>query len=288
MKFKICWADAYFDKPDRLTDGIIRTFQEHGHTVTPFADSTYDFVINGSCYWQKAQDQLQKTLNGKLVNYCWDYYPWIANPGPDHRANYPAYANFLAISAEVWTPNTGTSKRLEEISQVKSVVLPFSIPVYNVFSSDQRFVLDPVRDYPDANLGWVEKACAELNIPYVHSNHQYDVEAFRKLVGECSIITCAYTEASTGGLTLIEGLWNGKPSLVSDSPFMGGTEYLKHWGHYFDYKSYEDMKTKLKDLWDNPPSINITDARKYIKANFSDEALYERMMTRLTLIKEKP
>ena len=275
---KFCWADHRFTGvPDRLTNGIIRVLRENGHTVTEFCEPDYDYIINGSCFFQKAIEKAQHCRNVKLINYCWDFYPWVVK---DSTRNYPAYATFMS-KGKVWCPNEGTKMRLKEFFNIDATVVPWSIPVYDTEVSDERFVLDPVRYYPEENGKWVEQACAELHIPCKHTEHGLSMEEFRKLVGKCTFITCGYREASTGGLTLMEGLWNGKPSLISNSPYMGGCEYLKEWGNYFQYDSYEDLKEKLIEMWTNTPKIDKEKAREYINNNFSDEALYQRIMEQL-------
>lgn len=271
---KICWADARFDGPDRLTDGLFKVLRDNGHTVTGHCEKDYDVIINGSCFIKTVKNWSDRFPHIPVVNYVWDWYPWVTKDLQGHP-QYELYRSYIR-GTTVLTPNTGTSKRLLE-DDIESTVVPFSIPAYEEEVRDDRFVLDPVRDYPERNCYWVREACKELGIPCVHTEHGLSQAEFRKLVATCSFITCGYLEASTGGLTLIEGLYLGKPGLVSNSQYMGGTEYLKGWGYYFDCDSYEDLKIKLKELWDNTPKIDVADAREYIKQNLSDEALYERL-----------
>jgi len=276
MKFKICWADHRFTgKFDRLTAGIIDVLRSHGHIVTEYPEPDYDFIINGSYMHQRVYDKWAMAPDAKLVSYCWDWYPWVIK---DPKRDMRPYADLLRKSAVVLCPNQGTKIRLKELSGIEARVVKFSIPVYEVDKiSNEKFVLDPVRYYPERNVDWIEKACSQLSIPCKRTEHQLTQEEFRNLVGTCSMVTCGYLEASTGGLSLIEGLWLGKPALVSDSPLLGAKEYLGEWGNYFDHNDFEDLKVKIKDLWDNPPEIDITKARKYITDNFSDEALYRRL-----------
>jgi len=284
MKFKICWADHRFTgKFDRLTAGIIDVLRSHGHIVTEYPEPDYDFIINGSYMHQRVYDKWKIAPNAKLISYCWDWYPWVVN---DPERDTKPYTELLRKSAVVLCPNQGTKTRLKELSGIDAKVVLFSIPFYEVPTSDERFVLDPVRYYPERNAMWVQNACKELDIPCKHTEHGLSQEDFRELVGTCSLITCGYLEASTGGLTLMEGLWLGKPSLVSDSPLLGAKEYLGEWGNYFDCNNYEDLKAKLKYLWENPPKINTVEARKYLSEKLSDEALYERLYPILCELKK--
>jgi len=100
-------------------------------------------------------------------------------------------------------------------------------------------------------------------------------------------MVCEYMEASTGGLTLIEGLWNGKPALVANSPYQGGVEYLGPFGTYFKWDDRKDFAEKMKQMWENPPEINIPKARKYIKENFSNEIMTKNIAGKLYEIKAR-
>lgn len=207
-----------------------------------------------------------------LINYCWDFYLW-AYEGK-HDLPWQRYAAYLRRGELVMVPSSAQQRRLKEMLNIDSVVVKTSIPIYDHPVKDGRYVLDPVRYYHhDPNCFWVKRACEELNIPLIHSEHQYTIEEFRKLVAECTLLTCGYVEASTGGLSLMEGLWLGKPSLVSDSPYMGAKDYLGEFGTYFDYQDYEDLKKKLREMFDNPHKIDVKLTREYVSKNFSPESM---------------
>lgn len=217
---------------------------------------------------------MAKRTSGKpLVTYCWDYYLW-AHEGKHHDKNsWVRYAEMLKESDLVIVPSNGQKQRLKELLDVDSVVVRTGIKTYDGVPTDEGFILDPVRFYPEENRDWAIKAAQELNIPIVHSEHQFSLEEFRKLVLSCTFMTCAYREASTGGLTLMEGLWHGKPSLVSNSPYMGAKDYIGEFGNYFQFDSYEDLLVKMKDMWDNRKKIDTTKAREYMQKHFSFDAM---------------
>ena len=105
---KFCWADHRFNGAyDRLTAGIIRVLEEHGHTVTEFCGPDYDYLINGSSTFQNAINKKYLCDKVKLINYCWDFYPWVVK---DRTRNYPAYATYM-LKGEVRCPNEGTKMR---------------------------------------------------------------------------------------------------------------------------------------------------------------------------------
>lgn len=124
---------------------------------------------------------------------------------------------------------------------------------------------------------WSMMACEDLNIPYVRTDHRLDEPQFRKVVSDSNLMVSTYYEASTGGMTLVEGLWNGKRSLVSNSPYMGANEYLGPYGFYFQHDSYDDFKSKLFDLWSNYEQFPVDKTRDYINSKFSKQEFVKNL-----------
>lgn len=217
-----------------------------------------DFIYCGSIdSMEKAYIALE---SGKpLIVYCWDYYKWCHEGG--HHLDWARYAGLLKLAKIIFVPSRAQQLRLRELLGIKSIVVRSGIKTYEIETRDDRFVLDPLRYYPYEETKWVEKACNELNIPVIHSEHQYTEDKFRDLVASCSFMTCASPEASTGGLTLGEGLWLGKKSLVTDSFFNGAKDYLGIYAEYFNGEDYEDLKRKLLNMWIERPKV---DAREYM------------------------
>lgn len=212
-----------------------------------------DFFYLASIFKLQEAMTLKAQHNKPIVVYCWDYYKWVHDKG-EHI--WQAYAAFLRRADLILVPSCAQQLRLKEILSLDSVVVRTGIPTYEAEVSDGNFILDPVRYYPEENQFWAEEAAKELNIPIVHSEHQFTKEEFEKLVATCTFMTCAYREASTGGLTLMEGLHLGKPSLVSNSPYMGARDYLGDNGHYFQYDDFEDLKKQMYNLWINRPKAS--------------------------------
>ncbi len=211
---------------------------------------------------------LKAQFKKPVVVYCWDYYLW--NHG---KGQWPTYAAFLRHADLILVPSRAQQLRLKELLELDSVVVKTGIPVYEEEVSDGNFILDPVRYYPEENEKWAEQAAAELGIPLIHSEHQYTAEQFQRLVASCTFLTCAYREASTGGLSLMEGLNLGKPSLVSNSPYMGAVDYLGDKGYYFQYNDFEDLKKQMKFLWETRPKV---DGKKHM-----EEFSYQNMAKNL-------
>lgn len=249
--------------------------------------SEADVILCGSIAKLASALEIQKQYPDKpMVAYCWDYYKW-AHEGKNRSYPWGAYADFLKTCDLVLVPSDGQKLRLKELLGIDAVVCECSVDFYNRPTFDGNYVLDPVRDYPEENLGWVERACKELDIPYVHSEHKFTKEEFEDLVAGCTFMTCAYREASTGGLTLMEGLYNGKPSLVSDSPYMGAKNYLENFGFYFKYDDYNSLKKNIMELWENRPKIaSLKEAREHCKY-FTHDAFASRLKENILCVLNK-
>lgn len=228
-----------------------------------------DVLYLASIFKLQEAMQLKALYKKPIVVYCWDYYLWKHNS--DHL--WQTYAAFLRKADLILVPSKAQQLRLKELLELDSVVVKTGIPIYDEEVTDGNFILDPVRYYPEENEKWAEKAAEELGIPLIHSEHQYSAEEFQKLVASCTFLTCAYREASTGGLSLVEGLYLGKPALVSDSPYMGAVDYLGDKGYYFKYDDFEDLKKQMKMLWETRPKV---DAKEHMK-----EFTYQNMAKNL-------
>lgn len=216
-----------------------------------------------------------KFSSGKpLITYCWDYYKW-AHDGATNF-NWRQYADFLKLSDLIIVPSSSQQLRLKELLDLDSVVVKTGIKTYEHEVIDKGFILDPVRYYPEENKTWAEEVANELEIPIIHSEHQFTLEEFRELVSSCTFMTCAFREASTGGLTLMEGLNLGKPSLVSNSPYMGARDYLGDLGYYFQYNDKEDLKTQMLKLWTERPKLDMIKVAKHL-----EEFSFDRMAKNL-------
>lgn len=276
---KICIVDGFSEND---VQGLIGALTMLGCEVVRKPTNDTNFFINASVTKLSRAKQLARDFpNIPVINYCWDYYLW-AHDGRYPYYEWQAYAEFLKESKEVWVPSFAQGLRLKELLGINSFVIKTGIVTYDHEVRDDRFVLDPMRYYEnDENNKWVEQACAELNIPIVHSEHQYSEPEFRKLVATCSFMVSPYREASTGGLTLMEGLWHGKASLVSNSPYQGAFDYVGKFGFYFQFDNYEVLKKKIQWLWENPQTINIAEARAYMIQGFSYDAMAKSIVQRL-------
>ena len=272
---KIAWIDK-FSEADATE--VIKELEILGVEVVDNPDSSTRFVICGSIMKQDRAAELIREYD--IIAYCWDFYKW-AKEGKHAYLNWGKYEALLRKCTDVWVPSSSQQLRLSEWD-IPSHIIHTAIKVYDHEVNDKGVIIDPVRWYEhDPNCYWVKDACEELGLPFFHTEHQLSYEDFKVAVHNSRFMTCGYIEASTGGLTLIEGLWNGKPSLVSDSPYMGAKDYLGKFGTYFKHSDFNDLKEKLSMMYHDPPQINVEEAREYIRENFSAKTMARKIKERL-------
>lgn len=276
---KICFADK---SNIHLTNKDFEFFLEKkGHTVTHWCEADYDLIFNMSHFnFQPAKQFSDFFPDIPVVNWVWDYYKF-AHEGRhminDKVNDWTPYVDFLKRSKLIIACSSGVQKGLKDLLGLDSQVILTGMNCKDMETRDGRFVLDHMRWYPEENEKWVVNACDELGIKSIHPNHRFHKEMFDKMLANCTFTACGYRDVSTGGLTVIEGLWNGKTALLSNSPYAGGSDYMKHYGTYFQYDDYEDCKRKIQETFENPPKINIKEARDYIRENFSYELMADNL-----------
>jgi len=224
--------------------------------------------------------------NIPIVNYNWDLYGWIwLNP---RGYDWHKYGEYLQKSVEIWVPSEEVTLRTEEFFELGSrCKLIKSFARFFDFEDvkDNRYILQPMRDYTsDKNFGWLKKACRELDLPLYESQHRLSEPEFQKVIAECSFICTEYHEASTGGLTLLEGYRLGKPVVVSDSIYMGARDYFGDKAIYFKDNDYEHFKQTIKDTWDNTPILNRKECVEFTN-QYDVETMVDQMIERLECLK---
>lgn len=265
---------GFLDKPSLVINNEL--FDSLAECGIEFTDNNAqaDFLWNASVmHWKTARrEHINLKRRAKVVNYVWDLYEWAwENRRRGDFYDWRGYANYLKESDFILCPNEGTRKRIKEYTERDAHVVHTAITVKDNPRPDGRYVLNPLREYPDPQWGWTKQICEDLDIPYVWSNHQYTQEEWEDLVAGATLLVCEYQEASTGGLTLIEGLWNGIPSIVYDGPYSGGKEYLREYAHLFT--TYDELRTQIRHLWTHPREIDTDKARTFIEKEYS----YKRM-----------
>jgi hypothetical protein len=235
-----------------------------------------DFIFCASVMKMREAMVAKANSHIPLVIYCWDYY-LFAHDGRHKGWEWKHYAQFMKDADLVLVPSSGQQLRLKELLGIDSVVVKSGITTYDLPIIDGDFILDPLRYYPEEQRTWAEQAAEKLGIPIIHSEHQYKKEDFKKLVASCTFLTCCVPEASTGSLTISEGLWLGKPSLLSNSPYMGGKDYLKDYATYFQWDDFDDLVAKMKDMWENRRKLDLEEVRSYMRKELAHDKMISDM-----------
>lgn len=265
----------------------LRNMLGDGYEIVDKPDDSVDVIIGWSV------SQLESIINAKrkypnipMVNYNWDIYEWVWNNPRNGEYNYRIYGEMLKKSAEVWVPSECTGKRTTQWFGINNWhVILSNAPYYEHKTSDQNYVLNPLREIPDKHWGLFESVCDEIGLPYMSTKHERPYDEYKDIVSNSSFIVSPLYELSTGGLTLIEGYYLGKPVLLSDSPWHGGRDYFGDRATYFKNGDREDLKEKLLYMWEHRSVPS--DHKQWVVDKFSAKKMGEQIRERLAkIIKE--
>lgn len=219
----------------------------------------------------------------KFVTYVWDCYEWIWEH--DRAYDWNGYGELCKVSDEVWVPSHGQVLRLKEHWGIEKydVVKCYAQYFDHDNVRDDGYICNPLREIPDRQVGWLEKAVAELGLPYVHGGRKRGQQGrtwdeYKDMIAGASLIVCPYYEASTGGMSLLEGYNLGKEILVCDTPYEGAKDYFGPRANYFE-PTYESLVSQLQLLWDQRytfPSRPLEDKQEFCQ-EFTAKAFAERL-----------
>ena len=225
-----------------------------------------------------------------VIQYCWDLYPFKVEIPNDESERWKAYLKELKKAREIWVPSTCTVDRVRQYTGREATVVKTSIPLWEPPDGkvwDGRYVVDVVRKYPgEPNADACRTICAELGIPCVELNHGLSWDDFRKTIAGASFLVSPNYEASTGGLTLLEGYRLGKPVLLSNSPRHGGIDYFGERAHYFQWDSQESLGEAMINLWRKPPRLNRQRCQEWVEGEYSNRAFARRIADGLRRVVE--
>lgn len=216
---------------------------------------------------------LEQHPSAKLFVYNWDCYEWVwKNPRPGEY-NYIRFGELCKKAEMVFTPSECTALRTKQwwgIDKVHTILscCPKWDSTPNISNGD--YVLCCLREIPDKKWDQLEKACKETNLRLVMTKHEAHYEDYKDLIANCRFIVSHLDELSTGGLSLLEAYRIGKPVLLSDSHWHGGSDYFGHRAIYFRYNDFEYLKYRLLQLHLAPQIGKRTDMKSWVEENYSD------------------
>ncbi len=259
-----------------------------------------DVIISmGITIMEQTLAAIRRWPGAKLYCYNWDVYEWVwtnprreETPGTPGWLDYKAYGYLLHQAKEVWVPSDCTGRRTKQWYGLDNWVRVLSSCPWWEHDNvrDDGYALCCLREIPDPWWGMFERCCTELGIPYRMTKHGLSEEEYRDAVAGCRFICAPLYELSTGGLSLMEAHYHGKPVLLSDSEWNGGRDYMGDRAWYFKHEDIDDFKEKLVFMQDGPGAIRWrTDdgppgegTREWIRKNFSEERMATDMHRRIT------
>ncbi len=222
-----------------------------------------------------------------LIHYCWDLYPWQLEgtyPGAWKSHLWQPYLQQLRQCVEVWVPSVCTQKRVQQFAHTDAHVILSAVHPWTHEVSDQGYIVDVMRPYPDPLCGSVAQACKELDLPCVETQAALPWGEYQKTISGATLLVSAYDEASTGGLSLLEGYYLGKPVLISDSPWLGASDYFGDRAAYFHAGDRDHLREQIRRLYEDrrtPDPASLRVARNWVETTYSNAAMAARMVRRL-------
>lgn len=281
------WFPHHFTEAHRLKhkqDSLVHQLTRLGIDCVPDLRLNHlDAVLCGTIWHSREVREAVYRYNLKdkvpVVQYNWDLYPWqIEGEAVECLNNHQwkPYLEDLKSCAAIVVPSRCTAVRTQEFTGRKDAVVVLS-PVHlwempqDHLPHDGGYVLDVMRRYPDVNRNALRHACGELNIPLRETGAELPWDEFRKAVGGARLLASTYHEASTGGLTLLEGYALGKPVLLSDSSYMGARDYFGDRATYFRWDDRASLKQALRSMYHSPTKVKADEQRRWVLDNFSDQ-----------------
>lgn len=246
-----------------------------------------------------------------IIHYCWDLYPFQMNEKTDPRTDrlrrarptpnatrWAEYADHVRRDAtEVWVPSRGVVRRVEEYcgGDVPCKVVPCNAYLWDMdVDTDWRtvsgvdlsreYVFDVMRGYTgEPMVGAAARACRRLGIQCIErAARRLTWDEFRCVTARAAVLVSTYGEASTGGLTLLEGYAHGVPVLITDSPMNGAGEYLpEDWPnvHRFKADDEDDLAVMIEFAARHMPMID--EPRSRVERLYGTGAFADRLATEL-------
>lgn len=272
---------------------VWRRVRSRDHTVYAGEPKHCPFVPDAIVSWGATLtdltfESLVRWPTARLYCYNWDVYEWVwtrprkeEQEGTPGRIDYVRYGELLKRAREIWVPSNCTGRRTTQWYGLTNWTRILSAIPYWDHSNvrDDGYALCCLREIPDPWWGTFERCCAELGIPYRSTRHECSEAKYRDAVAGCRFICAPLYELSTGGLSLMEAYYLGKPVLLSDSEWNGGRDYLGDRADYFRHGDEQNFKEQLMYVfgrgrrWDS-------DFKHYV-ARFSDERMADEILTRI-------
>jgi len=285
---KICFVQSNISESTetRITYNLVQNLKNYGIEVILnecYEDCDFIISLNGLSHYSKFNSIKDTFPHIKTVMYVWDMYPWTS-----YASNYGRLKEYDYM----WVPSNEVIYRLEELYNVdpsKCKVIKAYAELYeaeNIGVENKGFVYHAVREYKDPNIGFCEIASKATGIPLIKSNHNLSFSDYKEKVLKCSFLVLDYMEASTGGLTMIEGYYHGKDILFSDSKYQGGRDYFGDRAYYFKDGDIDDYIKKFEFLYKKSLDHTLSDyelneRKQFVKDNYTIDIMSKNILLEL-------
>jgi hypothetical protein len=287
---KVFWSDYYLEShrvPGYYGQPVADELEKLGVRCYPRWSGPVDLIFCGSIFrMNETKDRSDPRPHTKLVNYSWDIYPWQLEDGKSNQGvdTWMKYIAFLKESAMVLVPSgcqVGRHRQFVHPSlNVKAVKCSVTPIEGDRTSPQERYTVNVMRKYPDANRDAVERCCAAIGLDCRHSGMNMPRREYERLLLGATFLTSGYYEASTGGLSLLEAYARGVPVLLAKSPYNGGVDYFGDRARYFPWHDDRDLKAALTEMRDDPPVHDPAECLAWVRGEYSDAAFARRLKDR--------
>ena len=280
------WIPSFYTEAHRSTERqaeLVSAFNEIGVHCVPELEPNCDLCFCGAIrHANTVRRYIPKGM--PLVHYNWDLYPYmIENCKTLDWKGYIRQLRDCKLTTMIVTPSQCTSNRTMEYTDRSSTVVLSPVKVWDVPEYNQigdgvarihhpkSYVVDVMRGYHwDPCVDWTVKACRKLRIPLIRTLTSTPWDVFRYTIANARLLLSCFYEASTGGLTLLEGYAHGVRSLVSDSPRMGAVDYLGSRANYFRHQSLDHLIYMLQLMWNDKYEPDSQDNRRWVETQYSE------------------
>ena len=258
-----------------------------GVEVTANPDRDCDYALCGSIWLSKMVSRVCRERGIPCINYNWDLYPWQVEGKAKEclePENWGPYVEELKTCRDIWVPSQCVVERTRQFTGREAVVIKTAVHLWTPEEVwNGGYVVDVIRQYPDPNCKAIADACDALGIQCVETGGDLPLPEFRKLIAGAGLLASGYYEASTGGLTLLEGYALGKPVLLADSPYNGSVDYFEDRAQYFTWDSTEGLMSAIIKALDDKslPPTSVDYCRQWVEYEYSNAAMARRMVARL-------
>lgn len=288
MRHLKIWFPGHFTEAHRTPDKqrpLVAEFTKLGIACYEDLRLDVDAIFCGTVWNSEQVGELMYRYNLKdkvpLVHYNWDIYPWQVEGEAKEcyrKHLWRPYLEQLRWCAGIIVPSHCTTVRTEQFTGRKDCVVVkapahlWDCPAESVH--DGGYVVDVMRKYPDPNRHAVKEACEYLGIPVRETGADLPWDEFKRTIAGARLLCSGYYEASTGGLTLLEGYALGKPVLLSNSPYMGAVDYFGDRGNYFQWDSRDALREKLYTCFHGAEAGYLQhfspERRKWVEETYND------------------